>query len=92
MLLSTSSPSPTLTRVPLTLVRPLAALSCSDLRQIPDTQEVFLSPDSDVSYIVEILEQVEGDDTSDVARSVPSLESQWSPYDPRELTLHMHSA
>ena len=37
---------------------------------MPDTQEVFLSPDSDVSYIIEILEQVEGDNCDDVARSV----------------------
>lgn len=29
-----------------------------DLRQIPDTQEVFLSSDSDVTYIVEILQSV----------------------------------
>lgn len=31
----------------------------SDLRQIPDTQEVFLFPDSDVSIIFEILEIVQ---------------------------------
>ena len=30
----------------------------SDLRQVPDTQEVFLSPDSDLSLIVEVLELV----------------------------------
>lgn len=30
----------------------------SDLRQVPDTQEVFLAPDSDLSYIVEVLELV----------------------------------
>lgn len=34
----------------------------SDLRQIPDTQEVWLSPDSDVTFIVEILEAVPGSD------------------------------
>lgn len=28
----------------------------SDLRQVPDTQEVFLGPDSDLSLIVEVLE------------------------------------
>jgi hypothetical protein len=30
----------------------------SDLRQVPDTQEVFLYPDSDVSIIFEILQVV----------------------------------
>jgi hypothetical protein len=39
-----------------------------DLRQIPDTQEVFLSPDSDVSYIVEILEAVPGDSAEDIVK------------------------
>lgn len=32
--------------------------TCSDLRQVPDTQEVFLFPDSDSSIIFEILEIV----------------------------------
>lgn len=34
-------------------------LVCSDLRQVPDTQEVFLSKDTDISYIIEVLERVE---------------------------------
>lgn len=33
----------------------------SDLRQIPDTQEVFLSQDSDTSTVLEILELVTTD-------------------------------
>ncbi|GAA6026798.1 hypothetical protein JCM8097_005870 [Rhodosporidiobolus ruineniae] len=37
---------------------PAAFLDASDLRQVPDTQEVFLSPDSDLSLIVEVLELV----------------------------------
>jgi hypothetical protein len=32
---------------------------CSDLRQIPDNQEVFLSPDSDTSLVIEVLGLVE---------------------------------
>jgi len=31
----------------------------SDLRQIPDNQEVFLSADSETSIVVEILQMVE---------------------------------
>ncbi|GAA5901621.1 hypothetical protein JCM5296_003335 [Sporobolomyces johnsonii] len=56
--------------------RPLfgGAISCSlpsnfvdasDLRQVPDTQEVFLAPDSDLSLIVEILELVKDDAAAD---------------------------
>jgi len=30
----------------------------SDLRQVPDTQEVLLSPDSDITAILEVLECV----------------------------------
>jgi len=37
----------------------------SDLRQIPDTQEVFLSPDSDLSFIVEVLELVKEEGAAD---------------------------
>lgn len=39
---------------------------CSDLRQIPDTQEVFLSPDSDTSLVVEILEHVQPPPTTEI--------------------------
>lgn len=31
----------------------------SDMRQVPDNQEVFLASDSDTSYILEILAEVE---------------------------------
>jgi hypothetical protein len=34
-------------------------LTYSDVRQVPDNQEVFLYPDSDISMIVEILQKVE---------------------------------
>lgn len=40
----------------------------SDLRQVPDTQEVFLTPSSDVTYIVEILESVEEADPTQAIR------------------------
>ncbi|KAG9100273.1 hypothetical protein FRC06_004336 [Ceratobasidium sp. 370] len=40
----------------------------SDLRQVPDTQEVFLSFESGVSVVVEILERVEPDDPHEVAK------------------------
>ncbi|GAA5829607.1 hypothetical protein JCM11251_000219 [Rhodosporidiobolus azoricus] len=44
---------------------PTAFLDASDLRQVPDTQEVFLSPDSDLSLIVEVLELVKDDGAAD---------------------------
>ncbi|GAA6006533.1 hypothetical protein JCM11491_004997 [Sporobolomyces phaffii] len=44
---------------------PSAFLDASDLRQIPDTQEVFLSPDSDLSLIVEVLELVKDEGAAD---------------------------
>lgn len=37
----------------------------SDLRQVPDTQEVFMAPDSDLSLIVEVLELVKQDGAGD---------------------------
>lgn len=40
----------------------------SDLRQIPDTQEVLLYPDSDVSIVLEILERVQPTDYTDAAK------------------------
>ena len=40
------------------LAAPAGLIDASDLRQVPDTQEVLLSPDSDVSLIVEVLQQV----------------------------------
>lgn len=41
----------------------------SDLRQVPDTQEVFLDPDSEISLIFEILERVEPSDAVDAVKS-----------------------
>jgi hypothetical protein len=38
---------------------PQTADSCSDLRQIPDNQEVFLSPASETSVVLEVLAMVE---------------------------------
>ncbi|TFY68903.1 hypothetical protein EVG20_g3375 [Dentipellis fragilis] len=40
----------------------------STLRQIPDTQEVYLYPDSNVSIIVEIVESVEPNHPHDAAK------------------------
>jgi hypothetical protein len=40
----------------------------SDLRQVPDTQEVFLYPDSEISIIIEVLERVEPADNYDAAK------------------------
>ena len=51
----------------------LSSLKCtadhppSDLRQIPDTQEVYLDPQSNVSLILEILVRVEPNDLKDAA-------------------------
>ncbi|GAA5903958.1 Ran GTPase-binding protein MOG1 [Sporobolomyces salmoneus] len=44
---------------------PSSFLDASDLRQIPDTQEVFLSPDSDLSLIFEVLELVKEEGAAD---------------------------
>lgn len=41
----------------------------SDLRQVPDNQEVFIYPGSGLSIIVEILESVEPADGLDAVRS-----------------------
>ncbi|GAA96677.1 uncharacterized protein L969DRAFT_54663 [Mixia osmundae IAM 14324] len=38
---------------------PAEYIDASDLRQVPDTQEVFLAPDSDISVILEILQAVD---------------------------------
>ncbi|GAA5989126.1 hypothetical protein JCM10908_001169 [Rhodotorula pacifica] len=40
-------------------------VDASDLRQVPDTQEVFMAPDSDLSLIVEVLELVKEDGAED---------------------------
>ncbi|TNY17873.1 hypothetical protein DMC30DRAFT_428852 [Rhodotorula diobovata] len=49
----------------ITASLPPSFLDASDLRQVPDTQEVFLAPDSDLSLIVEVLELVKDDGSAD---------------------------
>ena len=43
-------------------------MDTSDLRQVPDTQEVFLYPDSGISIIVEILQSVEPTEATEIAK------------------------
>ncbi|KAF8319530.1 Mog1p/PsbP-like protein, partial [Cantharellus anzutake] len=52
----------------ITTELPEAFIDASDLRQIPDNQEVFLSPVDDVTFIVEILEKVEEDNLLEAAK------------------------
>jgi len=40
----------------------------SDLRQVPDNQEVFIYANSDVSIVVEILEKVEPQELEDAVK------------------------
>ena len=40
----------------------------SDLRQVPDTQEVFVYPDSQISIVVEVLQRVAPDDDTEAAK------------------------
>ncbi|KAL0947141.1 hypothetical protein HGRIS_013269 [Hohenbuehelia grisea] len=47
---------------------PTSLIDASDLRQVPDTQEVFLYPDSSISVIVEILERVAASSFADAAK------------------------
>jgi len=43
---------------------PETFIDASNLEQIPDNQEVFLSPVNDMTYIIEILEKVKVDNFS----------------------------
>ncbi|KAF8710786.1 HEC/Ndc80p family, partial [Rhizoctonia solani] len=52
----------------ITVQLPAGLTDASDLRQVPDTQEVFLAADSDVSIVCEILERVAPDDPVEVAK------------------------
>ncbi|KAJ3844466.1 hypothetical protein F5878DRAFT_648884 [Lentinula raphanica] len=52
----------------ITATAPNNLLDASEIRQIPDTQEVFLFPDSSISIIVEILQRVEPDDNQDAVK------------------------
>ncbi|KAJ8078569.1 hypothetical protein AAF712_001430 [Marasmius tenuissimus] len=47
---------------------PSGLLDASDIRQVPDTQEVFLFPNSSVSIIVEILERVQPSDYEEAVK------------------------
>ena len=47
----------------------------SDLRQVPDNQEIFLAPDSGVSFIVEILERVDEADPIEAIKFSPLFSS-----------------
>ncbi|PWN31041.1 Mog1p/PsbP-like protein [Jaminaea rosea] len=49
----------------ITLDMPQGLIDASDLRQIPDNQEVLLSPSSDVTCIVEVLESVKEGEAKD---------------------------
>ncbi|KAI0078185.1 Mog1p/PsbP-like protein [Panus rudis PR-1116 ss-1] len=52
----------------ISLALPSNLIDASDLRQIPDTQEVFLYPDSTKSLILEVLQRVEPNDSRDAAQ------------------------
>jgi len=52
----------------ITIELPTGLVDASDLRQVPDTQEVFLATDSDVSVVIEILERVAPDEPDQVAK------------------------
>jgi len=47
---------------------PDGLVDASDFRQVPDTQEVYLLKEADISFIVEILERVAPDDGDEAAR------------------------
>ncbi|KAJ7721071.1 hypothetical protein DFH07DRAFT_1008252 [Mycena maculata] len=52
----------------ITALAPANLVDASDLRQVPDTQEVFLYPDSSVSIVVEILQRVDPADDEPAIR------------------------
>ncbi|KAJ7349486.1 hypothetical protein DFH08DRAFT_865512 [Mycena albidolilacea] len=52
----------------ITAVAPIHLVDASDLRQVPDTQEVLLYPDSSVSIIVEVLQRVDPPDDDSAIR------------------------
>ncbi|KAI5123277.1 hypothetical protein M0805_009299 [Coniferiporia weirii] len=51
----------------ITIELPSTFIDASTLRQVPDTQEVFISP-SDVSFVIEILERVDPDDPKEAVK------------------------
>ncbi|KAG8831479.1 hypothetical protein FRC17_003098 [Serendipita sp. 399] len=52
----------------ITINLPANLIDASDLRQVPDAQEVFLDPHSDISYIFEVLDRVEPDEPEEAAK------------------------
>ncbi|TFY58159.1 hypothetical protein EVJ58_g6587 [Rhodofomes roseus] len=52
----------------ITTTLPTSIIDASDLRQVPDTQEVFLFPDADISIIVEVLQRVDAEQPADIAK------------------------
>lgn len=59
-------PAPSsLTPLPLSLLADPSLHTRSDLRQVPDSQEVYLSNNSDLSIILEVLQLVEEEGAAD---------------------------
>jgi cell division protein FtsB len=52
----------------ISMLLPSHLIDASEIRQVPDTQEVFLYPESGISVILEILEQVAPSDLEDAAK------------------------
>ncbi|TFK55253.1 Mog1p/PsbP-like protein, partial [Heliocybe sulcata] len=52
----------------ITVTLPSRVIDASDLREVPDNQEVFLYPDSSVSIIVDVLQRVDSEDNNEAAR------------------------
>jgi len=52
----------------ITAITPTRLVDASDLRVVPDTQEVFLYPESSVSIIIEVLERVGHSDYTDAIK------------------------
>jgi hypothetical protein len=49
----------------------IAPVPSSDIRQVPDTQELLLFPNSNISIVLEVLEKVAADDLVEAVKSVP---------------------
>ncbi|KAI0736883.1 Mog1p/PsbP-like protein [Fomitopsis betulina] len=52
----------------ITVTLPTSLIDASELRQVPDTQEVFLYPDSIISIIVEILQCVKPTEAANIVK------------------------
>ncbi|RPD65918.1 Mog1p/PsbP-like protein [Lentinus tigrinus ALCF2SS1-6] len=64
----------------ITTTLPTTLIDASNFRQVPDTQEVFISRDSGVSIIVEVLQSVDATELREAARCVVSsswIQVQW---------------